>query len=192
MRLDAFERPQAPLPEQPVALFVGVLERYKSFDVLADAWRLAAPRIPQARLRLLGDGTLAREAERLLSDLPAQTTWTRRVPPDEVAHALDDAWFLVLPSRSEGMGRVIVEAFRRGRPVLGTRAGSIPDLVKDGVSGLLVEPGRVDALADALVRLLEDHALVERLAEGARAAASQWTQTPDEWARRVRELVESL
>ncbi len=102
---------------------------------------------------------------------------------------MDDAWVLVLPSRSEGMGRVLVEAFCRGRGVVGTRAGSIPNLVEDGVSGLLVPPGEPAALADAIVRVLSDRALAERLGDGARAAAAPWLQTPEEYARRIRELV---
>jgi glycosyltransferase involved in cell wall biosynthesis len=102
---------------------------------------------------------------------------------------MDDAWLLVLPSRSEGMGRVLVEAFCRGRGVVGTRAGSIPNLVADGVSGLLVEPGDTQALADALVRVLSDRALAERLGEGARGAAAPWLQTPEQYAQRMRELV---
>jgi glycosyltransferase involved in cell wall biosynthesis len=72
---------------------------------------------------------------------------------------------------------------------VGTRAGSIPDLVADEVSGLLVEPGDPAALADALVRVLSDRALAEQLASGARAAAAPWLQTPEEYARRMRELV---
>jgi glycosyltransferase involved in cell wall biosynthesis len=73
--------------------------------------------------------------------------------------------------------------------VIGTRAGSIPDLVAEGVSGLLVEPDDPAALADALVRLLGDRALAERLGAGARDAAEPWLQTPDEYAQRMRELV---
>ena len=78
---------------------------------------------------------------------------------------------LVLPSRSEGMGRVLVEAFCRGRAVIGTRAGSIPDLVEDGVSGVLVPPDDANALADAIARVLADRSLPERLGAGAREAA---------------------
>jgi glycosyltransferase involved in cell wall biosynthesis len=102
---------------------------------------------------------------------------------------MDAAWVLVLPSRSEGMGRVLVEAFCRGRGVVGTRAGSIPDLVTDEESGLLVPPDDPSALADALVRVLSDRALAERLGGGARAAAAPWLQTPEDYARRMRELV---
>ena len=190
MHLEPFvERPPAPLPEQPVALFVGVLEAYKNVDGLAAAWRLVAPRTPDATLRIVGRGTRTDVVESLVHDLPAQTRWDKRLSADEVVRALDDATVLVLPSRSEGMGRVLVEAFCRGRGVVGTRAGSIPDLVEDGVNGLLVEPGDEAALADAIVRVLIEPGLAERLGEAARERAASWLQTPDEYAARVRALV---
>src|SRR5205823_813056 len=172
-----------------VALFVGVLEAYKNVDGLAAAWRLAAPRAPDATLRIVGRGTRTAVVESVVHDLPAQTRWDKRLSADEVVRALDDATVLVLPSRSEGMGRVLVEAFCRGRGVVGTRAGSIPDLVEDGVNGLLVEPDDEAALADALVRVLSNRALAEQLSDGARGAAAPWLQTPEEYARRMRELV---
>jgi glycosyltransferase involved in cell wall biosynthesis len=186
MELEPFVVEPAPLPQQPVALFVGVLEAYKNVDGLARAWRLAAPRVPAAALHIVGKGTRTDVAEALLA---GGARWDVDLTPAEVAQALDDAWVLVLPSRSEGMGRVLVEAFCRGRGVIGTRAGSIPDLVTDGVSGVLVEPADDDALADAIVGVLSDRALAERLAAGAREAAGPWLQTPEQYAHRMRELV---
>jgi glycosyltransferase involved in cell wall biosynthesis len=193
MDFDSFlqSAPQ-PLPEQPRALFVGVLERYKNVDGLADAWRLAAPRAPGAHLRLVGAGTLRPAVEQLLRDVPGQTSWDERLTQPEVSRALDEATALVLPSRSEGMGRVVVEAFCRGRAVVATRVGGIPDLVEDGANGLLVEPGNTQALADALVRILTDRELAERLGRGAHASADFWTSSPEEFASRVRALVERI
>lgn len=187
MDLEPFERPTEPLPAAPQVLFVGVLEAYKNVDGLADAWGQAAPSLPDATLRVVGTGSRTDLAERLVREHGVR--WDERLSASEVSEALDQSWVLVLPSRSEGMGRVIVEAFCRGRAVVGARAGSIPDLVEDGVSGLLVEPGDSAALAAALVRVLGDRALAERLAQGARAAAAPWLQSPDEYAHRVRELV---
>jgi glycosyltransferase involved in cell wall biosynthesis len=183
------EHPVTALPERPRALFVGVLERYKGIDVLARAWRLAAPKVPDAMLYLVGDGPAAPVVERLVADLPAQTSWTRRLSSGDVARALDESTALVLPSRSEGLPRVVIEAFCRGRPVIGTRAGGIPDIVTDGVSGVLVPPENPAALGEALVRALSDGELQRRLAEGARVGAAQWLQTPEQYAGRVRELV---
>ena len=187
MDLDPFLREPAPLPAEPVALFIGVLEAYKNIDGLAEAWRLAAGELGDAALRIVGNGSRVDVAESLEREHAVR--WDRELSPVEVAAALDDAWVLVLPSRSEGMGRVLVEAFCRGRGVIGTRAGSIPDLVANDVAGVLVEPNDPEALATALVRVLRDRTLAERLGAGARASAAPWLQTPEEYARRMRELV---
>ena len=128
MDLEPFlDRPPTALPERPVALFIGVLELYKNVDGLAEAWRMAAPRAPDAQLRIVGRGARAGVVEALVSDLPEQTTWLPKLSTEEVAAELDRASFLVLPSRSEGMGRVIVEALCRGRPAWSSTASwSIP------------------------------------------------------------------
>ena len=188
--LTAFsEPPVAPLPEQPAVLFVGVLERYKNIHAIADAWRLAAPRVPEARLRMVGDGRHRDVAEALVDDLPEQVTWEPRLGTADVVKALDDAWLLLLASRSEGTPRVVLEALCRGRAVVGARAGGIPDVVWDGETGLLVDPGSAAEIADALVRLLSDRELAERLGAGGHALSAEWTYTADEYADRVVELV---
>lgn len=193
MDLEPFvESEPVSLPERPIALFVGVLERYKAVDVLAEAWRLAAPRVSEATLHLVGRGKLSEIPEALVRDVPAQVRWTESLSTPEVARALDEATVLVLPSRSEGLGRVVVEAFCRGRCVIGSRVGGIPDIVGDGMSGLLVPPEDVTALADALVRVLSDRALAERLGAAAHAAVQPWLATPEEYARRIRELVDEV
>ena len=70
MDLDPFLATEpAPLPERPVALFVGVLERYKAVDVLADAWRLVAARAPDAMLHIVGRGALRAVVEQLVAEL---------------------------------------------------------------------------------------------------------------------------
>ena len=188
--LTAFsELPVAPLPEQPVALFIGVLERYKNVHAIADAWRLAAPRVSAARLRIVGDGRHRGVVEELLHDLPGQVTWDRRLDTPDVVRAFDDAWLLLLASRSEGTPRVVLEALCRGRAVVGARAGGIPDVVWPEETGLLVDPDRPDEIADALVRILSDRALAERLGARGRARAGDWTYTAEEYAERVLELV---
>jgi glycosyltransferase involved in cell wall biosynthesis len=193
MDLEAFTaQPVAPLPPEPRALFVGVLERYKAFDVLAEAWRRVAAQFPGASLHVVGRGTLAPLAERLAADLPGRVQWSPALSSDDVAAALDAATVLVLPSRSEGMGRVVIEAGLRGRGVVASRVGGIPDVVTDGETGLLVSPEDAGALANALVRVLSDRALAERLGEAARRAAEEWLVSPEEYARRVRELVEAV
>jgi glycosyltransferase involved in cell wall biosynthesis len=183
MDLSAFAGEPQPLPPEPRALFVGVLERYKGIDVLLRAWQ----HVGVGALRVVGDGSL-----RELVAESHKVEWTPSLEPAEVARALDASWCLVLPSRSEGMGRVLVEASCRGRPVVGSRVGSIPDLVRNGENGLLVPPDDPHALADALRRVLGDRALAERLGAGAQTSTAPWLQTPQEWAARTRALVESV
>jgi len=193
MDFDSFlQEPPRPLPPKPQALFVGVLERYKNVDGLAEAWRVAARRVPGARLHIVGSGTLQPVVERLVRDLPQQTAWSERLSQRDVSAGLDESTLLVLPSRSEGMGRVIIEAFCRVRPVVASKVGGIPDLVQDGVNGLLVEPGDAAALADALVRVLTDRELAERLGAAAQASSGLWTISPEEFASRLRALVERI
>ena len=192
MDLEPFLGPPLPLPDKPSALFIGVLEHYKDIDGLAAAWRLAAPRIPTATLRIVGRGTRRHVVEQLVSELPEQTQWTSELPTAEVADALDRATVLVLPSRSEGMGRVLVEALCRGRGVVATRVGGIRDLITDGENGILVEPQQPAALADALVAVLTQRTLAERLASAARPSVEPWLATPDEYAENMRQLVLAL
>jgi glycosyltransferase involved in cell wall biosynthesis len=182
--------PLEPLPERPTALFVGVLEAYKDVDGLAHAWRRVAQRLPEARLVVVGKGSRRAVVDGLVADGLAEHH--AELPPDQVAAMLDEATVLVLPSRHEGLGRVVIEAFARGRGVVATRAGGILDLVDDGEQGLLVEPGDVGGLTDALVAVLSDRELAERLGTAARARFPEWHQTPEQFAARLRALVETV
>ena len=86
----------------------------------------------------------------------------------------------------------MIEAGCRGRAVVGSRVGGIPDVVADGETGLLVPPGDALALAEALERVLSDRALAERLGAEARIRVEPWLATPEEYARRVRDLVDKV
>ena len=184
------ERPPSALPERPRAVFVGVLERYKAFDTLVEAWRRAAPQVPGAALHIVGTGTLGDRAEQLVADLPEQTEWSHRLTAEEVAAAMDDAWLFCLPSRSEGLPRVALEAACRGRAIVGGNRAGIPDVVEHEVNGLLVDPDDPDELARALVRILSDRALAERYGAAARRTGEEWGVTPAEYAAKVRALVD--
>ena len=184
MDLHPFTTPPAPLPAEPVALFIGVLEPYKNIDGLAEAWRLARPK---AELRIVGKGTRTDVVASLVRE--GLATWQPELSTEEIVRALDDASALILPSRSEGMGRVVIEAQLRGRPVLGSNVGGIPDLVTDGVNGKLFAP-EPPAIAEALA-VLDDPVELARLAANARAAGERWLASPEEYAERMRALVDA-
>lgn len=182
MDLAAFAAPEAPLPEQPAAIFVGSLEPAKGLDLLLRAWR----QVEGARLHIVGRGSLAGAVS------AARAEHDEWLSAKELASALDAAWVLVLPSRSEGFGRVIVEAGRRGRATVGTRVGGIPDLVEHEASGLLVDPEDADGLAATLSRVLADRELAERLGAAAFERSERWIASPEEFATRVRDLVDRV
>ena len=188
MDLDPFLAPPVPLPEQPVALFVGALELYKGVDLLVEAWPHVAEQVPNASLRLIGAGARVDLARTLVERGP-NVTWESGLAPEEVVDELDAATCLVLPSRREGMGRVVVEAFCRGRAVVGARGGGIEDLVVHGENGLLFASDDADGLAKALVRVLSNRELASGLGLVAKAGSEQWFATPEEYAARVRDLV---
>ena len=176
------ERPPLPLPERPRALFVGVLERYKAFDTLVAAWKLASPRVPEATLHVVSDGSLR-------DLLTPDVEWSPRLTAEEVAAAMDDSWVFCLPSRSEGLPRVALEAAARGRAIIGGNRAGIPDVVEDGVNGYLVDPDDAPALAELLVRVLSDRALAERLGAAARRTGEEWGVTPAQYAAKLEALV---
>jgi glycosyltransferase involved in cell wall biosynthesis len=184
--LGAFAGPSVPVPAEPRALFVGVLERYKNVEGLADAWRRLAARRPEAELHVVGSGPQADVVAGL------GVRWDARLEQRDVARALDEARTLVLPSESEGLPRVVVEAFMRGRAVVATRAGGTPEIVEHEANGLLVERGDAAGLAAALERMLVEPGLAERLGDAARASAARWLTSPDEFAARFRGLVDAV
>ena len=191
--LSAFTaEPVAPLPARPTAVFVGALELYKNVDGLAAAWRRVAVELPEALLVVVGRGSRPAPIEALARDLPDQVEHHRELPPEEVARTLDQGTLLVLPSWPEGLGRVVIEAFARGRAVVATDAGGIPDLVTDGREGILIARADEDALVEALLRVLRDRELAARLGAAAHARYEDWHSTPETFAGAYRELVDGL
>jgi glycosyltransferase involved in cell wall biosynthesis len=157
-----------------------------------EAWRLAASRVPTATLHLVGDGTLRALVAALVDELPAQTQWSLRLDADEVARAMDAAWLVCLPSRSEGLPRVALEAACRGRAIVGGDRAGIPDVVHDGENGLLADPDDPAAIADALVHILSDRVEAVRLGRAARSTGEEWVVTPEAYGARMEELVRSV
>ena len=144
------------------------------------------------RMLKLGDGSMRDCAEQLVAALPEQTRWSRRLSAEEVAAAMDDAWLVCLPSRSEGLPRVALEAACRGRAIVGGNRAGIPDVVSDGANGLLVDPDDADELAEALVRILSDRAYTERLGATSRRTGEEWGVSPADHAAKVRALVDGV
>lgn len=174
-------------------LLVGYPYLLKGVDVLLRAFSRLADDFPDWQLRLVGFQLEERAAVEA-ADIPYpadRVLFPGPLPPDEVATAMEKASIFALPSRSEGMGRVLLEAAFTGRPRVASTAGGIPHVVEDGVDGLLVEPDSVEDLERALRKLMSDPALRTRLGRAARARALQ-EFTIQEFVRHYRELVEAV
>jgi glycosyltransferase involved in cell wall biosynthesis len=112
-------------------------------------------------------------------------------PPEGLSVAYAEADVFVLPSYHEGYGMAFAEALAWGLPVVGTAAGAIPEVVPAS-AGLLVPPGDVRALAEALGRILDEPGLRESLARGAAAAGAalpDWGTAVQRWAAAADRLV---
>ena len=170
-----------PLPDgPPEALFVGRFVEKKGIDVLLRAWSKVQERIPDARLRVLGFGPLEAQVRSAGSAVEFEPADPRR-RGEQVVEAIRRARLVVTPSRTapdgdvETLLLVNLEAQASGRPVVSTYHGGIPEYVDDGRTGILVPENDVPALAEALVRVLTDDGLAERLG----AAGPVWVKRFD-------------
>ena len=155
-------------------LNVGRLVSVKGQALLLEAAALLAQRGLDYCLTIVGDGPLGnalRERTRELG-IEGSVEFTGSVGQDDIATLYRDADLFCLPSLREGVPVVLMEAMASGVPVIASRIMGIPELVEDGVTGLLVPPGRADALADAIMRLAGDRELCDRLARAARGRIS--------------------
>jgi glycosyltransferase involved in cell wall biosynthesis len=185
------EDPVRPLPDRPTVAWVGMLERAKNPHAFARAWRNVAERLPEARAVIRGTGPMQPVMDELVRDFPGRVEvipWLSATR--DVARLVDGSTLLALPSWSEGLPRAAIEAFTRGRPVVGSAAGGIPDIVKPERNGLLVPPGDAERLADALIRVLSDRELAERLGRGALEDAGRFHWSPERYADAVTDLVD--
>lgn len=163
----------------PLILFVGRLDPAKGLPDLLAAVRMLREQGEVVRLQVQGDG---REEEMIREAIarPPLAGYARLVHRDEVDAAAPRSdrspCVFVLPSRYEGFGVVLLEAMRLGLPIVATRAGGIPEVVRDGVDGLLVPPGDARALAEAIARVLSEPDLRERLASSGRTRADGFTE----------------
>jgi glycosyltransferase involved in cell wall biosynthesis len=159
------------LPDEPYLLFVGSIRRIKGVHVLLRAY--AGLDRPPA-LVVIGYPGLKDEA--LPDPLPRGVTLLENVPHPSVMAAWRRSRLGIVPSISrDSSPTVVLEAMVSGTPLVASRIGGVPDLVEDGVSGILVPPGDADALRAALERVLADEALAARLGANARTRAAEFT-----------------
>jgi spore coat protein SA len=192
----AFSREDRAAPRR--ILYVGRISPEKALHVLMDAFMALHAERPDLELVLVGEEAApppemlirlasderVRELEsyyagnyaealraRLSPEATQRVRFTGAVPYGDIAGHYRDADVFVLPSMMEAFGMPLAEALAAGLPAVAARTGGIVDIVEDGVTGLLVEPGDAGALTAALRRMLDDPALRVSLASAGRAKA---------------------
>jgi glycosyltransferase involved in cell wall biosynthesis len=164
----------------PRLLFSGRLESAKGAHVLLAAMPAVLTAHPTARLTVCGSGSREPLLRRMIDELGLghaveMAGWLGQ---DELTHQVAAADVLVVPSLwPEAFALACLEALAVGTPVVAAAVGALPDLVRDGETGLLVPPGNAAALAAAICRLLADGSLRRRLGEGGRRLAAGYTLT---------------
>jgi glycosyltransferase involved in cell wall biosynthesis len=151
-------------------LFVGRLAAQKRLDVWLQTARAVLERVPDARFVIAGSGPLRPWLERVAAELgvQGQVEFLGHVPYERLDALYRDAGVLLLTSSYEGFGRVLVEAAHHGVPAVATRVAGAEDVVVDGETGFLAEPGDVGDLAGKVVALLQDPARAREMGQAAR------------------------
>lgn len=159
IREDLFPPPHAPRKADPfVFLWAGRLEHVKGLDLLLKAVKsLEEKGHGEFKLRLAGKGALREELEQQAVDLGIQdrVTFLGRLSRKEMRVEMQGANCFVLPSRYEAFGVVLIEAMATGLPVIATRSGG-PDSIVDTENGLLISPGNIAELTQAMEQIMSN------------------------------------
>lgn len=192
-------KPHCDIKGQKIILFVGRLIPLKGTSILIKALRIIHLDDSSIQLFIVGEGPEQIFLEKLASDLEVlpSVRFLGNLPRNELGMYYKNASVFVLPSitykdQSEGLGVVLLEAMASGAPVIGTDTGGIPDIIKDGINGLLVPPGDPYALADAIIRIIENPDLTNQFREAGLKTVHErfsWEKISDQFIEIYQELL---
>lgn len=182
---DYSEKHTGPCLRKKQILFVGRLIPWKGVKYLISAMEKVIKNIPDSCLVIIGDGPERSSLEELckklhLSDYCQFLGFVDQT--DLFSYYQNSAVFvlssIMYNSQTEGLGVVLLEAMASGLPVIGSYVGGIPDIIQDGVNGLLVPPEDPDALSDAIIRVLTNPDIIIRYREeGKKTVTEQFSWT---------------
>lgn len=183
------------LRDEKVVLFVGRIGLAKGLDILVDAIpHVLAQAGSNIRFVLVGPDWGDRYALELRAkslDVDTHILFTGALVGEDLLNAYHTADVVVLLSRFDASPIVLLEAMAAGKPIVAARVGGIPDIIKDGVNGLVVEPEDVAAAGAAISRILADSALADRLGQAGKMQVGEHYRW-DKVSQRVANLYEEL
>lgn len=179
-------------PLRPILLSCRLLEELYAVENTIAAFEIVRERCPAAHLIIIGDGDRRPALEAMVRERGIEgVDFHGSVPHAEVPEWFDRTDILVNSSRIDNMPHSLIEAFAAGLPVVTTPAGGIPYVIEDGRNGLFVPLDDPHAMADAVLRLLENEDLAEQLIEEGRSDCSDryaWTAARRSWKRLYQDL----
>lgn len=177
----------------PAFLYVGRLKRYKGVELAIRALGLARQTRPDLTLDIAGTGDYRPALEELTAQLGLNdaVTFHGFVSEAEKLHLLRTRWANLFPSPKEGWGITVIEAAACGTPSIASNSPGLRDSVRDGLTGYLVPHGDITAMAERMVALANDPALVEKLGEAARrfAESLSWDHAADATEAQLQDLI---
>jgi len=190
------------LPDTPTLISVGAIKPRKGYRTSLGAFAALKARYPAARYLIIGsylqNAYFASLQEMISRDRIEDVVFLGALPEQELGKYYQQASLFVLAPQQEGLhfegfGLVFLEAGAYGLPVVATRSGGVPDAVQDGVTGLLVEPGDINGMTSALLRLLDDADLARRMGKANRdwAEALTWERAAVEQYQAYQEALQS-
>lgn len=168
-------------------LYIGSLIRRKGVDILIKAFLKVKKNILNLKLKIAGEGPEKGKLMELVNELKISdsVSFLGIVRGREKIQLLNDAILLACPSRREPFGIVVLEGFASGIPVIASRVGGIPDIIKDGENGVLIEPENPEQLAEKIELFINDNIFRKKLSENALSTIGNF-----DWNHIVKKYIE--
>lgn len=170
---------QESLPDPLTIGVVSRLEKIKGMDLVVPAFAEVSKKHPNIRLLVVGDGSLRSQMESQAKqyDIVDRVEFTGRLPQSELQAQYDRIDILLMPSRSEGFGLTALEGMARGCVPIVANVGGLPEVVQDGINGLLHKPDSVSDIADKIIILLNNPESLMRVSKSAISKAQDFSFT---------------
>ena len=162
---------------EKIIAFVGSLYPVKGLRYLIKAMKFMIEETKNVRLMFVGDGEESEELESLVEEfgLKERVKFIGRVQNEEIPQYMAASDVFVLPSLSEGFPNVVLEAMASGLPIVATKVGGLPEIIRDGENGFLVEPKNPKEIAEKVLLILEDDELRERMSRNNKDRVKEYT-----------------